>query len=115
MARFAIALIALLAVAGWLLSLGYKTAAERHALLVSGILAAAIQMSTFSLATATRQRNQLLMGWGLGIIIRFTFLVVYGLVLVKMLGLPASAALVSFAVFLFASMLLETTLISYAG
>lgn len=114
-ARFVIALIALFAILGWLLSLGYQSPAERKALIVSGILAAGVQMSTFLLATGTQRRNQLLMGWGLGIILRFTFLIVYALVMAKMLGLPLSAALVSFAVFLFASMLLETILISYAG
>jgi hypothetical protein len=41
--------------------------------------------------------------------------VLYALVIAKMLALPLSAALVSFVVFLFVSMLLETTLISYAG
>ena len=114
-ARFAITVVALFLVTGWILSLWYKSAAERHALLVSGVLAAAIQMSTFLLAIVTRQRNKLLEGWGMGIIIRFTFLVVYGLFLAKALGLPLAAALVSFALFLFVSMLLETILISYAG
>jgi hypothetical protein len=40
--------------------------------------------------------------------------VLYGLLFAKLLGLPLAAALTSFAVFLFASMLLETFLISYA-
>jgi hypothetical protein len=115
MARFGILLVALFAITGWLLSLGFKTAAERRALLVSGILAAAVQTSTFTLAVMTRRHNQLLAGWGMGIVIRFTFLVLYALVIAKMLALPLSAALVSFVVFLFVSMLLETTLISYAG
>jgi hypothetical protein len=113
--RFGIYLVALLAITGWILSLWYGSAAERHALLVSGILAAAIQMSTFSLAILTRPQNRLLVGWGMGIIIRFTFLVLYGLFLAKALGLPLAAALVSFAVFLFVSMLLETVMLSYAG
>lgn len=114
MARFTISVIALIAVTGWILSLGFKTAAERHALIVSGILAVALQMATFWLAITTRRHNQLLVGWGMGIVIRFTFLALYGFVLVKLLGLPLAAALTSFAVFLFASMLLESFLISYA-
>jgi hypothetical protein len=114
-ARFAISLLALFLITGWILSLWFGSAAERHALLVSGILAAAIQVATFLLAIITRRQNHLLVGWGLGIIIRFTFLVLYGLFLAKALGLPLAAALVSFALFLFVSMLLETILISYAG
>lgn len=115
MARFGILLVALIAVTGWLLSFLFNTAADRHALLVSGILTAALQMATFWLAITTRRRNQLLAGWGMGIVLRFTLLALYGLVLAKGLGLPLAAALTSFAVFLFASMLLETLLISNAG
>jgi hypothetical protein len=114
-ARFGILLVALLTITGCILSLWYSSAAEKHALLVSGALAAAIQMSTFLLAVTTRPQNRLLEAWGMGIIIRFTFLILYGLFLAKALGLPLAAALVSFALFLFVSMLLETIMLSYAG
>ena len=115
MARFGFLLVALIAITGWLLSLGFTTNADRHALIVSGILAAVIQIATFTLALMTRRRNQLLIGWGMGIVIRFTFLVLYAFVLAKPMGLPLQAALTSFVAFLFVSMLLETILISYAG
>jgi hypothetical protein len=59
------------------------------------------------------KRNTLL-AWGMGAVLRATFLVLYGVFAAKMLGLPLSAALVSFAVYLFLSMLLETILIPYA-
>jgi hypothetical protein len=62
----------------------------------------------------TKKGNALLAGWGLGIILRAITLALYGLVFAKMLGLPLAAALTSFVVFLFASMLLESFLISYA-
>lgn len=113
MARFALMLVALIAVTGWLLSLGFKTDADRHALLVSGCLATAVQLAAFGLVQLTGRRNALA-GWGMGAILRGTVLVLYGLFLARILGLPLTAALTSFAVFLFVSMLLESLLISYA-
>lgn len=115
MARFGLALIVLIAVTGWLLSLGFRSPAERTALLVSGILTVIIQMGTFWLAESTRRRNALLAGWGIGAILRGTALVLYGLVFARLFGLPLAAALTSFAVFLFASMLLESFMIAYAS
>ena len=112
MARSTISLVALLIVTALLLSLGFKTEADRHALLVSGILAAVVQMSAFGLVRIAGKTNALA-AWGLGTIFRGTVLVFYGLFLVKMLHLPPTAALVSFAVFLFVSMLLESLLLAY--
>lgn len=114
MARFGFFLIALIAVTGWMLSKGFTSDADRHAILVSGILAAAIQMATFGLIQLTGRRNAVLAGWGIGAIIRGLSLILYGLIFARLLGLPLTAALTSFAVFLFASMLLESYLISYA-
>ena len=115
MARFGILLLALIAVTGWILSKGFTTDAEKHAIIVSGILAASVQLVTYALVVMGRKRNAMLAGWGIGIIIRAITLMLYGLVFAKLLGLPLAAALTSFAVFLFASMLLESFLIAYAS
>ena len=115
MTRFAILLFALVASLGWLLSLAFTTAPEKNALLVSGVLAAIVQLGTFWIVQVARRRNAVLAGWGAGAILRGFALVLYGLVFARLFGLPLAAALVSFAVFLFASMLLETFLISYAS
>ena len=112
MARFTILLIALIAITGLTLSLGFKTAADRHALLISACIATAVQLTTFGLIQLAGKRNALA-AWGMGAIFRGTILVLYGLFVAKMLGLPLTAALTSFAVFLFLSMLLESLLISY--
>ena len=114
MTRFVVLLVALFAVTGWILSIGFKTGPERHAILVSALLAGTVQVGTFALLQIVGARNALV-GWGMGIVLRGTVLVLYGLFLAKMLGLPLSAALVSFAVFLFLSMLLESYLISNAS
>ena len=114
MARFGLLLVALIAVTGWMLSRAFTSDADRHAILVSGILATAVQMGTFGLVQLTGRRNAVLAGWGMGAILRGLALILYGLIFAKLLGLPPASALTSFAVFLFASMLLESYLISYA-
>lgn len=114
MARFGFLLVALIAITGWMLSLAFTTDAERHAIIVSAVLAAAVQMTAFGLVQLTGRQNAVLAGWGMGIVLRAITLVLYALVFAKLLALPLSAALTSYAVFLFASMLLESFLISYA-
>ncbi len=114
MARFGILLVALIAVTGWIVSKGFTTDADRHAILVSGIIATVVQLVAFGLVQLTGKRNATLIGWMMGAVIRGLALALYGLLFAKLLGLPLAAALTSFAVFLFASMLLESFLISYA-
>lgn len=114
MARFGILLIALIAISGWILSLGFTTAAERQAIIISGSLATIVQLAAFGIVQLAGRHNATLAGWGIGAILRGFALVLYGLIFTKLLGLPLTAALTSFAVFLFASMLLESFLISYA-
>ncbi len=104
-------LVALIAVTGLILSFWYRSPADRHALIVSGTLAAIVQLAAFSLVRLAGKRNALA-AWGLGTIFRGTVLFLYGFLLVKMMHLPRSAALVSFAVFLFVSMLLESLLLA---
>ena len=115
MARFGILLVALIAVTGWILAKGFTTDAERHAIIVSGIVAGSVQLVAYAFIVISRKRNAVLAGWGIGIVLRTITLMLYGLVFAKLLGLPLTAALTSFAVFLFASMLLESFLIAYAS
>ena len=111
MARSALLLVALIAVLGWLMSLVFQTAADRHALLVSGCLAVTVQLAAFGVVRLAGRRNAHA-GWLMGTILRGTLLALYGLFLARMLGLPLTAALTSFAVFLFVSMLLESLLLA---
>jgi hypothetical protein len=111
-ARSTLLLIGTIAALGWLLSLGFKTNADRNALLVSAILAAIVQVGAFALIRIVGRQNALV-GWGMGAILRGTVLALYGFIFIKLFNLPLTAALVSFAVFLFASMLLESLLLAY--
>ena len=114
MARFGVLLVALIAVTGWIISKGFTTDADKHAILVSAVIATVVQLISFGLVQLTGKHNATLMGWMMGAVVRGLALVMYGLLFARLLGLPLAAALTSFAVFLFASMLLESFLISYA-
>jgi len=111
LARSAILLVALIGVTYWVLSFWFRSDADRHALLVSATLAAIVQLAAFSLLHMAGRTNALI-AWGLGSVFRGTVLALYGFFLARMLHLPLTAALVSFAVFLFVSMLLESVLIA---
>ena len=104
-------LIALIAITYWVLSFWFRSDANRHALLVSAVLAAVVQLAAFSILHMAG-RSDALIAWGLGSLFRGTVLALYGFFLARMLHLPLTAALVSFAVFLFVSMLLESLLIA---
>jgi len=110
--RFSAMLVVLLAITYWALSLGFDTPAERRALAISAVLAAIVQMAAFGMLQWFG-RNNALVGWGLGTVLRSTVLAVYGLIFVRMLHLPPTAALAGFAVFLFVSMLLDSLLMAY--
>ena len=110
--RFTLMAGGLLGVSWWLLSLGFDTDPERRALLISAVLAGVVQLAAFGMLQWFGRDNALV-GWGLGAILRGTVLVVYGLFFARMLGLPLTAALVGFAVFLFVSTLLESLLLAY--
>ncbi len=112
LARFTLVIAALIALTGWLLSLAFDTDAERRALLISALLAGVVQMAAFGMLQWFGRDNALV-GWGLGAILRGTVLVVYGLFFARMFSLPLTAALVSFSIFLFVCMLLESLLLAY--
>jgi hypothetical protein len=51
-------------------------------------------------------------GWITGVALRFVALIVYAYVGVKLIGMPAAAALISLATFLFVSTLVEPKLLT---
>ena len=56
-------------------------------------------------------KTNVMAGWGVGAILRFVVLGIYALVIVKALGLPSGAALLSLVAFFFLSTLLEPLLL----
>lgn len=80
--------------------------AGRQAVLVSASLAVAVQMIAFAIARLMQPRH-LLLGWGLGSVLRLVTLVLYALVVARLWRAPMTPALLSFAACLFATTVVE--------
>ena len=80
------------------------------AIWTSGAIAIGVQLIAGAIVKLSAKTN-VIAGWGVGAIIRFAVLALYALVIVKALGLPSAAALVSLAAFFFVSTLLEPLLL----
>ena len=78
----------------------------RQVVVVSAALALAVQTVAFTVARLL-QRQNLMLGWGLGSILRLVALVLYALVLAKLWRAPITPALLSFAAFLFVTTVVE--------
>jgi hypothetical protein len=99
------------AAAGWVLALVYPGADAQKAIITSAVISLAIQLVAFILLQLSKGKN-IMVGWGLGALLRFGGLGLYALVAIKPLGLDMNAALVSLACFLFLSMLIEPLLVN---
>ena len=107
MSLYAGASLLITAALAWVFSLVWTTGAERRAILVSAVTAWVVQLFAFAIARMAARSNNVMAGWGIGALLRFAVLAVYGLVIVKALGLPSAAALVSLAAIFFLSTLVE--------
>ena len=105
-AGFAGVSVLLIAATAGVFALVYRAPADRRAVGVSAGLALAVQCIAFVIVRRTSREN-VMAGWGLGVILRFLVLGVYALVIVKALGLPSGTAMLSLAVFFFLSTLVE--------
>ena len=94
--------IALLGAIGW----AFTDAAGHRALLASGGLAVAVQLVTFTVARLLVRKN-LLLGWGLGSVLRLVALVIYALLVATVWHGPLAPALLSFVGFLFVTTIFE--------
>ncbi len=108
---FAALAAALTASTAAIMTIVWSTPAEERAIWLSAAIAFVVQMLAFGVATLVR-RDQVMVGWGLGALMRLVTLSLYALVFVGPLGLPATAALVSLAMFFFLSTLVEPLLLA---
>ncbi len=98
--------------AGIFLAMAFReTDRGLEAVMVSAVVAFVIQVGAFALALRYSQRGQAIAGWGLGAIISFGTLIVFG-ALAGMVGLPRNVALLSLATFLFLTELIEPPLLT---
>ena len=93
------------------LAIPFSSSPDREAIRSSALVAVIAQVFAFAIAKAFGTRS-FLAGWVVGVALRFATLVVYGIVAVKVLALPAPAALISLVTFLFLSTLAETKLLA---
>lgn len=107
---FAAASAAIIALSAWVVGLAFTGAGEHRAIVISAVVAFAVQLVAFGIARATARQN-VMAGWGAGLLIRFVVLAVYALVIVRAFALPSGAALVSMATFFFLSTLIEPLLL----
>ncbi|MGH7711758.1 MAG: hypothetical protein ACREOG_10775 [Gemmatimonadaceae bacterium] len=80
----------------------------------SAVLAIAVQIATYGIARRYALKRDVMTGWGIGALIRVTVLVVYGALFFGpwSLGIPLEPALLSFALFVFASTVVEPLFLS---
>ena len=105
------AVVAIVLVSGLGLAIPFSSGADHAAIRSSAAVAVVAQAFAFAITRAMAGPG-VLAGWIVGIAIRFATLVVYGIVAVKVLGLPAPAALISLVTFLFLSTLAESKLLA---
>ena len=108
---YALASLVAIGLAAGVLVAVYSESSERQAVLVSALVALVVQVIAFAIARLLAGRGSAIAGWGLGALICFAALVVYGFVS-RALGLPSNAALVSLATFFFLTELIEPPLLT---
>jgi hypothetical protein len=106
LAAFAVGCLTTIGATLGLLLLLYHQPADRRAIIVGAVVSFAIQLVAFSVALAMAPTN-VMAGWGAGAVLRLLALALYALLAVPQLGLPLTAALVSLALYLFLSTLIE--------
>ncbi|MEO7456795.1 MAG: hypothetical protein ABIY52_11070 [Gemmatimonadaceae bacterium] len=89
----------------------YNTAPERSAIWISAGVALVVQLVAFAIARVLSDGGHGIAGWGLGAVICFVTLIVYGFAS-RALGLPSNAALLSLATYFFVTELFEPPLLT---
>jgi hypothetical protein len=84
----------------------WTEAAAADAVRASAWLAFIVQTFTFLIARLVARQN-VIAGWGLGVLLRFASVAFWGLLGIKALGLVPGPALISLVVFYFVSTLVE--------
>ena len=98
--------LALVAAAGWVLSLFFTGPGAGRALWTSACVAVAVQLFAFVLGRLTMRGNGFAI-YGVGLLLRFFVLMLYALLVTRVLGLAPDVALFSLATFFFVSTVVE--------
>lgn len=104
--RFAMVCVPALGLAAFALRAVYSTPDAQRAVMISLWIALPLQLITFTIARLV-SAEQIIVAWGIGMLLRFAVLAAYGFVGIGALQLASGPALISLAVFFFVSTLLE--------
>ena len=108
--RFGIVSAALITVVGFLLALVWPAPAARQALVVSAVIALAVQLLAFAAVRIAAPTN-VMAGWGVGMLLRFVAAAAYGLVAARTVGVPIAPALLGLVSYFFVTSLAEPVLL----
>lgn len=97
-------LIAMIAVG--LTKFVWSDAEGARAVTISAWVAAGVQVITFAVAKLVA-RQQVMAGWGLGVVLRFAVVAAWAFLGIKALGLAPVPALLSLVIFFFVSTVIE--------
>jgi hypothetical protein len=111
MLLFAAAVVVIVLAVGALLAIPFASASDHKAIATSAVVAVIVQLFGFAVARSV-STEKYMTGWVIGVALRFVTLLAYGFVAVKVLGLPAPAALLSLVTFFFISTLIEPKLLT---
>lgn len=103
---FLAAAAGLIAVIAGVMTLIFPGSENLRAIAISAVLALVVQLASFLILMAMRGHG-VMIGWGLGSLMRFATLITYGFIATRTAGVPLAAALLSLAAFLFATSVLE--------
>lgn len=114
MLSFALVTAAIAILGAVVLSQLFSELRSARAIWTSAALAIVIQIATFGIVKRYADRGDAIKGWGLGALIRVTALMFYGLLFFGpwKIALPMEPALLSFTLFVFASLLVEPLFLS---
>ena len=101
-----ILIIAIIGAIAWI----FTDRAGHQVVLVSAGLAFVVQLVSFLMARLIQRRN-LLLGWGIGSVLRLVALVLYAVVIARLWRAPIGPALLSFVTFLFVTTVVEPVLL----
>ncbi len=104
---FALTTLGVALLGGVILTRVFSEPMSVRAVWTSAVLAIVVQIATFAVASRYAVRGEVMKGWGIGALVRVAVLALYGFLAPSMLRLPIAPALMTFAVLVFVSMLIE--------
>jgi hypothetical protein len=110
LAFYAVIVITIVALVGWLLTMAFPGPRDVTAIWLSAIVVVVVQLAAFGMTKLLAPKG-MFVGWGAGSLLRLATLIIYSLMVVKVLGMPAVPALISMVVFFFLSTLIEPLLL----